>query len=154
MTWAGLYLGCDPGKRTGLAWLFVDETGIALANYHDVPNGVDGFIEWWDERKHVMQDWNVTCVYESFTLREGKYGVDITPRDVIGALKALATRDGVDLIERPPAARLKQMPDRVMKKIGMYLPGKQNRNAREAVRHVLSYLKSQRHPEVLKAFRG
>lgn len=152
MTWPGLYLGCDPGSRNGLAWLFVDETGIALANYHDVPNGVDGFIEWWDERKHVMQDFSVTCVYEGFVTREGKFGIDHTPERVIGALKALATRDGVDLVERPPAGRKRQVPDEVLKRMGLYLAGEKNRNAREAVRHVAAYLKSQKHPRVLEAF--
>lgn len=148
-----LYMGLDPGSRNGLAWLLVDDTSIALANYHDVPGGAEGFIEWWGEHSHVFDHWKpVTCVFEGFTLREGKYGVDITPRDVIGALKALAARDGIDLIERPPAARKRQVPDGVLKRLGLYLPGEPNRNAREAVRHCVAYLKAQKHPAVLAAF--
>ncbi len=154
MTWTGIYLGIDPGLRTGACLLAVSGDSILLAFHWDIPGGAEGFIEWWNQHVPKRQDGMLpaTCVYESFTLREGKYGVDITPRDVIGALKALANRDGVDLIERPPAARKRQVPDEVLRRMGLYLAGEPNRNAREAVRHVVAYLKSQKHPRVLEAF--
>lgn len=152
MTWPGLYLGIDPGKRTGACWIIVNKSDILLNSYYDIPGGDEGFIAWWDERKYFMED--VTCIYEGFTTREGKFGIDHTPERVIGALKALAARDGVDLIERPPAGRKRQVPDEVLRRLGMYLPGEPSRNAREAVRHVVAYLKSQKHPTVLEAFSG
>jgi hypothetical protein len=149
-----IYLGIDPGSRTGIAFVMADDDAVVLMNTREVYGGEEGFVEWWELARTGLTGVPITVVYEGFTNREGKHGIDHTPERVIGALKALANRDGLTLIERPPAARLKQMPDRAMKNLGMYLPGKANRNAREATRHVLSYLKSQLHPEVLKAFRG
>ncbi|UXO93849.1 resolvase [Pseudanabaena phage Pan2] len=150
MTWPGLYLGIDPGKRTGVAWIHVYGTEITPVGHSEIYDGDSGFIGWWDgPRWPGTPD---TIIFEGFTTREGKFGIDHTPERVIGALKALATRDGVDLIERPPAGRKRQVPDGVLRRLGMYLPGEPNRNAREAVRHIVAYLKSQKHPTVLEAF--
>lgn len=152
MTWPGLYLGIDPGKRTGACWILVNKSDISLNFYYDIPGGDEGLIAWWNAQHMQYDAQDITCIFEGFTTREGKYGIDHTPERVIGALKALASRDGVDLIERPPAGRKRQVPDEVLKRMGLYLPGEPNRNAREAVRHVVAYLKSQKHPTVLEAF--
>lgn len=149
---SGLYLGIDPGKRTGACWIMVNKGGISLNSYYDIPGGVEGFVQWWGAQHMQYDAQDITCIYEGFTTREGKFGIDHTPERVIGALKALASRDGVDLIERAPAGRKRQVPDEVLKSMGLHLAGERNRNAREAVRHVVAYLKSQKHPAVLAAF--
>lgn len=147
-----IYLGIDPGVRTGACWIMATKGSVTLTAYYDIPGGAEGFIEWWGTQHMNVDAGDITIVFEGFTLREGKNGVDITPRDVIGALKALASRDGILTVERPPAGRKKQVSDRILKRLGLYLPGEANRNAREAVRHCIAYLKSQKNPAVLQAF--
>lgn len=149
-----IYLGIDPGKRTGIAFIMVDDDAVILMNTKEIYGGENGFVEWWEMARTALTAMPMTIVYEGFTNREGKFGVDHTPERVIGALKALANRDGLPLVERAPAGRKKQMPDAVMRELGMYLAGEPNRNAREAVRHVAAHLKSQKHPTVLQAFQA
>jgi hypothetical protein len=127
---------------------------VSLNAYYDIPGGAEGFIQWWGTQHMDYDAEDMTIVFEGFTLREGKHGVDLTPRDVIGALKALASRDGIPWVERAPAGRKKQASDAILKRLGLYLPGEANRNAREAVRHVTAYLKAQKNPTVLGAFRA
>jgi hypothetical protein len=146
-----IYLGIDPGVRTGIAWISTDNDELVLLGSTEVYDGADGLIGWWGgPRWAVAPD---LIVFEGFTLREGKNGVDITPRDVIGALKANASRDGIPWAERASAGRKKQVSDAVLKRLGLYLAGEPNRNAREAVRHVICHLKTLKHPVVLSAFR-
>lgn len=145
-----IYLGIDPGVRSGIAIIATDAYDLTLLKHEEVPNGAEGFIEWWNGLyRPATPD---LIIFEGFTLREGKHGVDLTPRDVIGALKANASRDGIPWVERAPAGRKKQVSDAALKRLGLYLGGEANRNAREAVRHVTAYLKSQKNPTVLQAF--
>jgi hypothetical protein len=150
-----IYLGIDPGQRTGHAWFYADDLTLELLAAGEIYDGADGFIKWWNSpRRMGAPDPPDLIVFEGFTLREGKSGVDITPRDVIGALKALAHAQGIPTVERPPAGRKKQVSDLILKRLGLYLPGEPNRNAREAVRHTIAYLKAQKHPAVLQAFQA
>lgn len=149
-----IYLGIDPGQRSGIAFLMADDDAVILMNTKEIYGGVEGFVAWWEDARTALTAIPMTIVYEEFVTREGKFGVDHEPERVIGALKALASRDGLTLIARPPSGRKKQMPDSAMKKLGMYLGGESQRNAREAVRHTLAFLKSQKHPAVLKAFQA
>ena len=149
-----IYLGCDPGKRTGIAFVMADDDAVILMNTKEVYGGEEGFVVWWEDARTALTAIPMRIVYEEFTNREGKHGVDHTPERVIGALKALASRDGLTLIPRPPAGRKKQMPDAALKRLGLYVSGEANRNVREAVRHVTAYLKAQKNPVVLQAFRA
>lgn len=145
------YLGVDPGLRTGACLIESTKSEVTLVDQWDIPNGAQGFSDWWKLIGSKFKIDRIVC--ESFILREGSYGVDLSPRDVIGALKALCD-DVSRLSFRPPSGRSKQVPDFVMKSLGMYLPGNRNRNAKEAVRHVLCELKAERHPVILGAFGG
>lgn len=150
-----IYLGIDPGVRSGHAWFYADDLTLELIAAGEIYDGADGFIKWWNSPRRIgAPDTPDLIVFEGFTLREGKHGLDITPRDVIGALKALADREGIPVVERPPAGRKKQVPDRILKRLGLYLPGEANRNAREAIRHTIAHLKAQKHPAVLQAFQA
>ncbi len=145
-----IYLGIDPGRRTGAAVVVDYGTRLYLSEHSDIPGGAEGFIDWWHHSTYACPD---LIIFEGFTLREGKSGVDITPRDVIGAIKALADNSRIPTVERAPAGRKKQVSDAFLKRLGLYLAGEPNRNAREAVRHVICHLKTLKHPVVLDAFR-
>jgi hypothetical protein len=149
-----IYLGCDPGQRTGIAFFVVDDDSVILINTKEIYGGVDGFVEWWETARTALTATPARIVYEGFVTREGKFGVDHEPERVIGALKALANRDGIPIVERAPAGRKRQMPDAALKRLGLYVSGEKNRNVREAVRHVASHLKTMKNPVVLDAFRA
>jgi hypothetical protein len=148
-----IYLGIEPGVRTGIAFILADDDAVILMNTKEVYGGEEGFVAWWEDARTALTAIPMRIVYEGFSAREGKHGVDHTPERVIGALKALANRDGLTIIERPPSGRKKQMPDTALKRLGLYVPGEANRNVREAVRHVAAYLKAQKNPVVLDVFR-
>lgn len=145
-----IYFGFDPGGTTGFCCIWDFGDSIQLAASEEIPGGEDGLLEWAGVAEHSFPLVH-KFIYEGFVLREGTFGVDITPKAVIGALKAVVS-DSSRLVERAPAGRLKQVPDAILKRLGLHLPGKKNRNAREAVRHVIAYLKSQKHPVILAAF--
>ena len=147
-----VYFGFDPGVTSGVCVIWDFGDSIQLAHHNEIPGGEDGFLAW-AEGAEVAFPLVEKFIYEGFVLREGTFGVDITPKAVIGALKAVVG-DSSRLVERAPAGRLKQVPDAILKRLGLHLPGRKNRNAREAVRHVIAYLKSQKHPVVLGAFNG
>lgn len=144
-----ILLGIDPGKRTGICWIAVNEDNISLEGYEEIQNGLKGFLVWLSNLSAENVD---LIVCESFSTREGTHGVDTTPLEVIGSLSFFANTNGVRLEMRPPSGRIRQVPDLIMKKLGFYLPGKKNRNCREAIRHVLCHLKAQKNLVVLDAF--
>lgn len=145
-------LGIDPGNRTGVCLIrSTSRTDAPVLVWHDeVYGGSDGFREWWHEKLARPDVDLIVC--EDFILREGVHGIDLSPVEVIEALRGLARDAGVKVLYSPPGGRLKRVPDRVMKRMNMYLAGEKNRNAREAVRHALAYLKIDGNHVVLRAF--
>lgn len=149
-----IIFGVDPGATTGAAVVYVAPSGaITLADHFEIPGGAQGLLEWWDERYTLRATFDL-IVCEDFILREGKHGVDITPKEVIGTLRAVASDAKIPVVFRPPSGRLKQAPDWLLKALGVHLPGKANRNAREAVRHIIAHLKHEGNRAVLEAYRG
>lgn len=136
-----LILGVDPGKRTGVALLEVsDDSTPVLIAYEEVYGGVEGFEEWWET--HPAYD---VLVVENYIPRGGvPQGQAKYPLGIIGFL----TQFGPVL--QPPAGRLRGASDGVLKRLGLYLPGERLRNVREAVRHVVWYLKKQGHMPTLR----
>lgn len=148
-----ILLGIDPGVRSGICYMIVNDKTVMLAHYADIPGGLNGFNEWWNGEPLVVDGEGVAhIIMEDFITREGKFGVDHTPERIIGAVTTLANQLRIPLTLRPPSGRLRQVPDEVLKRMGLHLPGKANRNAREAVRHCVAWLKAQKHPVVLRAF--
>lgn len=151
-----LYIGIDPGKRTGACLAWADYRSVHIQGAYDIPGGVDGFLEWWQDQASSWAGVRpLAVICEDFVTREGKHGIDHTPERVIGALRAECRRLDIPLIMRPPSGRLKQMPDWAMVALieGLDLRGNRNRNAKEAVRHLLAYLKSKGNRAVLEVFR-
>lgn len=137
-------LSIDPGKRTGVAYIKYDaDSAPELLNSAEVYGGADGFRTWW----HMFAPEYDTLLCEDFKKREGVHGVDLEPLKVIGWLSEF------EPIMQQPAGRKRGVPDEALKRLGLYLPGEPNRNAREAVRHAVWWLKNQGHrPTIRKGF--
>lgn len=137
-------LAIDPGKRTGVAFLMYDNNVAPhLMEATEVYGGVEGFRTWWAMTRPVYD----TLVVEKFIPREGVRGIDYTPKEILGWLSQF------DPVLQPPAGRKKAVPDDALKRLGLYLPGEPNRNAREAVRHGVWKLKNDGHkPTIRKGF--
>lgn len=133
-------LAIDPGVRSGVALLDVpnDKTPVLLM-HDEVYGGLSGFHEWWQRRP----DYDVLVV-EDYIVRRGVPG-NVEPLRIIGYLHPYAP------VLQAPAGRKQAVSDDVLKRLGMYLPGEPNRNAREAVRHGVWWLKKHHHLPTMKA---
>lgn len=148
-----LLLGIDPGQRTGIALVFYGDTGIGLDYAVDVPDSVDGFLEFMLANEFSTRHADV-WVIEDFITREGKHGVSDDASRVIGAALALAHVWGVKTVLRAPGGRTRQVPDRVLHNLfgKDAFVGNKDRNIKEAVRHTVGYAKAQGVKAVLEAF--
>ena len=137
-------LSIDPGLRTGVALLDVlNDKPPTLVFHEEITGGLPGFHEWWD----VRPDYDV-LVCEDYIPRRGVPG-NVEPLRIIGYLHPYIP------VLQPPAGRKQAVSDDVLKRLGMYLPGEPNRNAREAVRHGVVYLKHHRHlPTLIAGWNG
>lgn len=137
-------LGVDPGGTTGLALFDVDDNSTPqLVWQKQITGGLKGFLDFhWDELEDTDID---LIVCESFNLREGLHGVDLTPTYIIGALEALYPV--MPIVYQEP--KLKPLcDDNRLKKMGYYVPARGH--AMDAVRHVIIYLRNNRHMPTLK----
>jgi hypothetical protein len=136
-------LGVDPGGTTGVSLIeFGFNTQPKVLKFTQIPNGLDGFLAWYHTAHH---DWDLV-VCESFTLRPGVHGVDLSATYVIGALQALEQYRTKIFYQAPSQKSL--CDDEAMKQLGVYLPG--NPHANDAARHAIIYLRSVKHLPTLK----
>lgn len=137
-------LSLDPGGTTGAALFEVEhDKEPVLVWQRQIQGSLKGFLDWhWDELEDMHID-KIVC--ESFTLREGVYGADLSPVYIIGALEALYPV--TELIYQEP--KIKPLCDDArLKKIGMHFPGRGHAN--DAVRHGIIYLRNRRHLPTLR----
>lgn len=79
-------LGLDPGLRTGFALFeYGPRRAAELVESGDVPNGLDGFLEWWPTFRNGYQVDEVVC--EKFIIDGTIIGT--WSAQIEGALKAL-----------------------------------------------------------------
>jgi hypothetical protein len=137
-----IYLGIDPGERTGVAYLDVAEDAApVLIHYEEVYGGLEGFKMWW-ETKPIDYD---KLIAEQYIVRQGTSQKNsYAPMHIVGFLSQF------DPILQVPAGRRVSVSDAVLKRLGVHLPGERLRNAREAVRHVIWRLKQERHMPTLR----
>jgi hypothetical protein len=134
-------LSLDPGGTTGVAFISFDDEGIELTKVEQVKGGLEGFIAWYLELDTPID----IIVCESFTLRPGVHGAELSPTYVIGALEALAR--GKAIVYQEP--KLKPLCDDArLKKMGFYQTGL--RHANDAVRHGIIYLRNKKHMPTLE----
>lgn len=139
------FLSLDPGGTTGFAIINYGRTQAPVVErMGQIEGGLEGFIKWYD--MNGRYDWSFT-VCESFILRPGVHGADITPAYVIGALEALEAAYGAVPVYQKPSQK-KLCEDDVLKRIGMYQVGKPHAN--DAIRHGIIYLRNQKHLPTLK----
>ena len=139
-----LILSLDPGGTTGVAAInYEEDQAPQIVRTWQIQNGLKGFLDFhWDE----LEDWNFDeIVCESFTLREGVRGVDLSPTYVIGALEALYPTTTIHY-QAPSQKPL--CDDERLKKINMH--EKARPHANDAVRHAIIYLRNKLHSPTLK----
>lgn len=137
-------LTLDPGGTTGYTVMVVSEDEPAeIVRSGQIQGGLKGFLDFhWDVLEDIKID-KVIC--ESFSLREGIYGADLTPTYIIGALEALYPT--TELIYQEP--KLKPLcDDSRLKRLGLYIPGKPH--MMDAVRHGIIYLRNKKHSPTLE----
>jgi len=137
-------LTLDPGGTTGVALFAYDDTEYELLWKKQIPNGLQGFLDWhWDEGEDIAVD---TIVCESFDLRAGVYP-DLSPVYIIGALEALWPNALVEIVYQKPSMK-HLCDDTVLKRMKLHFPGKGHAN--DAIRHGIIYLRNKKHNQVLK----
>jgi hypothetical protein len=137
-------LSLDPGGTTGYAIILVSEdTELEVLKVGQIKNSLKGFLDFhWD----VLDDWKIDkIVCESFNLREGIYGADLSAVYIIGALEALYP--AVEINYQEPALKPLCDNDR-LKRLGLYIPGKEH--AMDAVRHGVIHLRNSKHMPTLE----
>lgn len=138
-------LSLDPGGTTGYAIFDVWSNEPAeLIRRGQIQNGLQGFLDFhWDVLDGIEFD---AIVCESFKLREGLHGVDLTPTYIIGALEALYPKIKIQYQE----PKLKPLCDDVrLKRLGLHVPGKPHAN--DAVRHAIIAFRNSKHKPTLEA---
>jgi hypothetical protein len=136
-------LSFDPGGTTGVALTAYSDEDVEVLWHKQITGSLKGFLDFhWDQLEDLKFD-KIVC--ESFTLREGVYGADLSPVYIIGALEALYP--GVEIIYQEP--KLKPLCDDTrLKKMGLHTPGRGH--AMDAVRHAIIYLRNKKHYPTLR----
>jgi hypothetical protein len=137
-----MVLGLDPGGTTGVSYFSYNDNSIDLLWHKQIEGSLKGFLDFhWDQLEDMHID-KIVC--ESFTLREGVHGADLSPVYIIGALEALYPT--TEIIYQEP--KLKPLcDDSRLKRMGVHTPGRGH--AMDAVRHVMIYLRNSKHMPTL-----
>lgn len=137
-------LSLDPGGTTGYAIVDYTDSDFKVEYSGQIKGGLAGFLEQDAEMLELHYFDLIVC--ESFTLREGIYGADLSPVYIIGALEALYQEKKI-VYQEP---KLKPLCDDArLKRMGLYEAGKPHRN--DAVRHAVIYLRNNKHMPTLVA---
>lgn len=137
-------LSLDPGGTTGASVIYHDDKVVELVHAGQVKGALSGFLSWQKTFDTPID----AIVCESFTLRPGIHGVDLSPTYIMGALEALYW--DFDIIYQAP--KLKPLcDDSRLKLMGFHRPGMQHAN--DSTRHGIIYLRNIKHmPTLLKGW--
>lgn len=136
-------LALDPGGTTGYSlWWYDAITPLRPIEHGQTPDGVEGFIHWWNTQDTHLWD---EIVSERFVLDGRTARPDTTPLKI----------EGVLMVERPdvifqPNGFKAAVPDAVLKRLGFWWKGQQH--ARDSARHALAYLKARGHRPTMRAY--
>jgi hypothetical protein len=139
-------LALDPGGTTGVAIFDYEHDSAPVMVMNDqIPGSLDGFIEWYLDRK-PKYDWDhVVC--EDFTLRLNVKFPDLSPVYIIGALNAIEWDVADNLTMQQPSMK-SLCDDSRLKKMALHTPGFGHAN--DAVRHAIIYLRNKKHMPTLR----
>jgi hypothetical protein len=124
--------------------MFVSEKDeLEILKSGQIKEALKGFLDFhWDVLESIKID-KIIC--ESFTLREGIYGADLSPVYIMGALEALYPT--TEIVYQEP--KLKPLcDDNRLKRLGLHVPGKPH--MMDAVRHAVIYLRNSKHKPTLE----
>lgn len=142
-----IYLAIDPGGTTGFAWLIHDEeTGSLSFNGGQVAGRYEA------ERfvREVHTTWRyaegLTVIIERWDVRANTHQLtnQDDPRYIIGWVDGYCSEHDITYVEQKPAQAKKFADDPKLKRLDWYLPGKDH--ARDAARHLATYLAKQKTP--------
>lgn len=141
-------LSIDPGGKgageTGIVLLeFDDSTAARVNDSWAVTDAFDGFRRWHNNELWLEPD---IVVCEHF-VNYNTNGADLTPCFIEGAVRWIWP----DVVLQPASGKNSLVPDRVLKKMGMWFPGDHHHDRREAGRHALIYMRNIRHEPTLEA---
>lgn len=162
-----LVLSIDPGVATGFALGHYDDSSAYqlqwVTTLHD---GLDGFLEWWQEHTDYYEGWGnvfdhfgvypskMSVVIEGFRPRGGNnFTADLSGVEIIGYLKGVM--GSYLTIQMPTDKAL--VPDAVLKEHGLWQTGKMvnhkdGRDANDAIIHGLAYLHKRDHDPTLRRY--
>lgn len=139
-------LAMDPGGTTGIAMLrYTDETQPELIYLHQQEKGIEGFYNFFNG---TNPNPDVTIVSESFTIREGVHGADVTPLRIEGAQYVYW---GEDVVYQDPSMK-SLIKESWLKEQNLWTPGK--RHQMDALIHAFVYLRNEEHAPTLKNLTG
>ena len=120
------YIAVDPGGTTGVA---MTGNGQTVATWELSPMEAVELVEDFIDENSVV-------VCESFTPRPGVRTWQPDAVEVIGALRYLCFKRGLELVLQSPAAAKRFGTDDKLKRIGWYKPTRGG-HSNDAVRHLL-----------------
>lgn len=121
-------LAVDPGLRTGMAWVLAGPLNTAIEDpmpclyqaEHILGLGVD----------------LVVCEAYKITARTAQLSAQHWSLELIGALRWMCHRAGVEFVLQTPAEAKSFVPDARLRAMDMWIPGKED-HARDATRHLI-----------------
>lgn len=144
----------DFGESTGIALgSFTDNEEYKLLRAWQVPLGLDGFIEWWDEFTPMARSY--VMVAEKFVARSGQNFVpDLTGVPLEGALAALWR--GEIHWQTPDHKGKAGLLDAILQAHGLWqeppADHEDSRDANDAIIHALVYLRDNNHLPTLRKY--
>lgn len=158
-------LSADPGDNSGIAFGFYDAiTPYQLLQRWQVHNGLEGFVQWWQNDRPEYDE----LVVEKFILSgSNDFTADLTPVEIEGALYVLLgdrygdtifqpRQDKGLLCGYPSDANTPDQRQRVrfdfLDRFGLYAEGEDNIDSNDAITHALVSLRRRKHLPTMRKY--
>jgi hypothetical protein len=130
-----IVVGIDGGGTTGIS-RYDTETGVA--EFIEVPDGVQGFERWWHDPHYTRWHDADVIVAEKFDLRNSEFTADLTTVKINEFLRTT----GTDISWQTPTAAKFKLPISILKRAGLYPKRGEVKggHAVDGIRHVVTYL--------------
>lgn len=147
-----IIIGCDPGKATGISVVGAPVggeprlLGHEIIDYGVAEHGITvGEVLGWNSQRYVDHTTDLHLVVERFVPERTPHGFDATPIEVIGEIKALIRNKPLWLhqfrsITWALRVEKERVDNKVLRRLDLYLPGKEERHVNDATRHVVNRL--------------